>query len=77
MEGLVNHPTFKPVVFNTGRGILGWIAAFSASNEDRFVEVGLRAGDFLLSSQDETGCFSRNCYQNIPRVYNVRCSWAQ
>jgi uncharacterized protein YyaL (SSP411 family) len=70
--GVQNAP---PVVFNTGQVIFGLLAAYGQTAREEFLRAACRAGDFLLSCQDESGCFVRHTYKGIPHTYNTRTAW--
>ncbi len=77
MAGRVTE-TPRPAVFNTGQVLLGWAAVFETSAEARFKEAGLKAGEWLLTTQAPGGEFVRG---NSPMadsdstVYNVKAAW--
>jgi hypothetical protein len=66
----------QPVVFNTGQVIFGLLAAHQRTARKEFLAAACRAGDFLLSCQDESGCFVRHTYRGIPHAYNTRTAWS-
>jgi hypothetical protein len=71
--GVQNAP---PVVFNTGQVIFGLLAVYRQTGGKEFLRGACRAGDFLLSCQDESGCFVRHTYKGIPHTYNTRTAWS-
>jgi hypothetical protein len=71
--GVQNAP---PVVFNTGQVIFGLLAVYRQTGNEEFLTAACRAGDFLLSCQDEGGCFVRHTYYGIPHTYNTRTAWS-
>ena len=64
-----------PVVFDTGMILLGFNALICETGENRFREAGQRAAEFLVSCQDDTGCFVRNLSNGVLHAYNVRTAW--
>ncbi len=69
----------RPAVFNTGQVVLGWLAAYRVSSDQRFLEMAERSAAFLLDSLDTRGAFSRNLSPltgSGPKVYNTRAAWA-
>ena len=57
-EGGVGHWTGSdsgPIVFDTGQVIFGWIAAYDAIGDDRYLRAAVRAGDWLVAVQDPSG----------------------
>ena len=66
----------KPVVFNTGQILHGFNALILRRKRQDLVPHARRAGDFLVSSVDETGSFVRNEHYDLAHAYNVRSAWA-
>ena len=66
----------EPVVFNTGQILHGFNALILRRGQQHLVPHARRAADFLLSSADETGSFTRNEHYNMVHAYNVRTAWA-
>jgi hypothetical protein len=66
----------KPVVFNTGQILHGFNALILRRGRQDLVPHARRAGDFLVTSADETGSFVRNEHYDMAHAYNVRSAWA-
>lgn len=66
----------KPIVFNTGQILHGFNALILRRGRQDLVPHARRAGDFLVSSADETGSFVRNEHFDMAHTYNVRSAWA-
>jgi hypothetical protein len=66
----------KPIVFNTGQILHGFNALILRRGRQDLVPYARRAGDFLVSSADETGSFVRNEHYDMVHAYNVRSAWA-
>jgi hypothetical protein len=66
----------KPIVFNTGQILHGFNALILRRGRQDLVPHARRAGDFLVSSADETGSFVRNEHYDLVHSYNVRSAWA-
>jgi len=66
----------RPVIFNTGMVLLGLNALFDRTREKRYLDSGIRAGQFLVQCLDENGCFVRNLHDDLIHTYNVRAAWA-
>jgi hypothetical protein len=66
----------KPIVFNTGQILHGFNALILRQGRQDLVPNARRAGNFLVSSADDTGSFVRNEHYDIPHAYNVRTAWA-
>ncbi|HEV7230849.1 MAG TPA: beta-L-arabinofuranosidase domain-containing protein [Bacteroidia bacterium] len=58
------------VVFNTGQVIRGLISAYQQTNEKRFLDGACKAADWLCSIQESDGCWKKNAFMNVPRVYD-------
>lgn len=77
MAGTLNDSP-EPAVFNTGQVMLGWGALVERFGTPRFRESATRAGEWLLSNQDQDGAWSQG---NSPfasaeaTVYNVKAAW--
>ena len=65
-----------PRVFNTGQVLLGLLAAARELEDERYLDAARRAGDWLVSVQDDDGCWRRFTFNDIPHTYNVRVAWA-
>jgi SAM-dependent methyltransferase len=78
MGGTVDRlPT--PAVFNTGQVILGWLRAHQETGADRYLQAAVAAGQFLLRTQRDDGCWrgGNSSYANpATTTYNARVGWA-
>lgn len=66
----------EPIVFNTGQVLHGLNSLYKITGELKYLEGGLKAGEFLVSCMDESGCFVRHLHNNIVHAYNSRTAWA-
>jgi uncharacterized protein YyaL (SSP411 family) len=66
----------KPLVFNTGQNIFGFLRTHRETKEKKYLDCALKAGDFLTANIDEKGIWNRYLHHNIPHTYNSRTSWA-
>ena len=66
----------KPLVFDTGQVIFGWVRVYKETGESRYKDAAERAGGWLVDVQDEDGCWRRFTFNRIPHAYNVRVAWA-
>lgn len=66
----------QPIVFNTGQILHGLNALVYRAGMDELRPSAVRAGDFLIASMDDSGCFVRNVSNGIIHAYNVRTAWA-
>jgi len=65
-----------PVIFNQGQILHGLVAGYTSLNRQDCLEAGLRAGRWLVTQQDEDGCYRRFEHNGVPHVYNTRAIWA-
>jgi hypothetical protein len=56
--------------------IFGLLAVYCQTGRKEFLRAACRGGDFLLSCQDNSGCFVRHTYHEIPHTYNTRTAWS-
>ncbi|HVN55454.1 MAG TPA: hypothetical protein VMT46_14055 [Anaerolineaceae bacterium] len=79
-EGGVAHwrsnSVSKPVVFDTGQVIFGWLAAYQVSKDERYLKVAQKAGDWLVTIQDPSGAWIQNQHLNVTKVIDTRVAWA-
>ena len=66
----------RPVIFNTGQIMHGMIAGYSEFGRTDCLQAAVRAGHWLVSQQDEDGCWRRFEHNDVPHVYNTRAAWA-
>lgn len=79
MGGTVDT-TPTPAIFNTGQVLFGWIRAYHETGTERYLASALKAGDFLLKSQDRDGAWRKNlsayASATMPSyTYNTRSAW--
>ena len=74
--GHYGEPGSKPVVFNTGQIIHGLLAGALRLDRPECLAAAVRAGCWLVSQQDEDGCWRRSQHNDIPHTYDTRASWA-
>jgi uncharacterized protein YyaL (SSP411 family) len=79
-EGAVVHwqaeNAVRPVVFDTGQVIFGWLAAYQASNNPVYLQAAKRAGDWLVETQDASGAWKRYQHLDVVKVIDTRVAWA-
>jgi hypothetical protein len=61
-------------VFNTGQVILGWLALFERTHDQRYLDAAVRAGDYLVRLQEDDGAWRRDTYCGA-RTYHARTDW--
>jgi len=78
-EGAVRHwggRDHRPIVFDTGQVIFGWLAAYGVTRDDRFLRAALRAGEWLISAQDPSGAWYQFQYLDVAKAIDTRVAWA-
>ena len=78
-DGAVVHwanPSSQPIVFDTGQVLFGWLAAYSASQDARYLEAATRAGNWLTSIQDASGAWVTHQHLGIVKTIDSRVAWA-
>lgn len=78
-EGGVAHwadPNPYPIVFDTGQVMFGWLAAFEASNDARYLNAAARGGNWLVSIQHASGSWKENQHLGVEKVIDTRVVWA-
>jgi uncharacterized protein YyaL (SSP411 family) len=65
-----------PIVFDTGQVIFGWLAAFDASGDERYLRAAVCAGNWLTSIQDPSGSWKEGQYLGVEKVIDTRVAWA-
>lgn len=78
-EGAVVHwadPSSQPIVFDTGQVLFGWLAAYSASQDARYLEAAARAGNWLTSIQDRSGAWVKHQHLGVVKTIDSRVAWA-
>lgn len=78
-EGGVAHwtdPSSTPVVFDTGQVMFGWLAAYEASGDGRYLSAARRAGDWLVAVQHPSGGWKGYQHLGVEKVIDTRVAWA-
>jgi hypothetical protein len=78
-EGGVAHwanPRSYPIVFDTGQVIFGWLAAFEATRDERYLRAAMRAGNWLISAQHPSGAWRDYQHLDVEKVIDTRVAWA-
>lgn len=65
-----------PIVFDTGQVMFGWLAAFEATRDERYLQAAIRAGDWLVSIQDKSGSWKKYQHLGVEKVIDTRVAWA-
>ncbi len=66
----------KPIIFNTGQNMLGFIRAYAETKNKKYLDNAKRAADFLVLSTDAEGVWDKNLHRGLKHTINSRCSWA-
>lgn len=74
--GHFGEPGSRPVIFNTGQIMHGMVAGYVELGRAECLEAAVKAGKWMLGSQDEDGCWRRNVHNGVPHTYNTRAAWA-
>jgi uncharacterized protein YyaL (SSP411 family) len=78
-DGAVVHwanGSLQPVVFDTGQVLFGWLAAYDASGDERYLEAATRAGNWLAGIQDDSGAWTKYQHLGVVKVIDTRVAWA-
>jgi prenyltransferase beta subunit len=62
-------------VFNTGQALCGLLRAFRETGNDAYLNAASRAGDWLVSVQNENGTWNRFEYHQRPHAYHTEVDW--
>ena len=78
MASVVGRPDPRPVVFNTGQVIFGWLAAYRETKDTRYMTASTRASHWLLEKlgDHDTWDSHGNMGADLAHTYNVRTCWA-
>ncbi len=66
----------KPVIFNTGQIMHGMLAGYLTFERDQCLKAAVKAGKWMLSKQDDDGCWRTSVHNDTPHTYNTRAAWA-
>lgn len=69
-------PDARPVVFDTGQVLFGWLAAYESSGEARYLDTAAQVGSWLAEVQDGSGAWLRFQHLDTPKVIDTRVAWA-
>lgn len=70
-EGGYEGANQPPVVFNTGQVIRGMIRSHEETGEAKYLDAAVRAADWIVSSQEPDGSWTRANYRQLKRVYDA------
>jgi len=63
-----------PRVFNTGQVMLGWLALYKETQDEKYLQGLRKAADFLVSNLEPDGAWVKNTFQGS-KVYHSRVAW--
>ena len=78
-EGGVGHwrnSESGPIVFDTGQVMFGWLAAFDATHDERYLKAAARGADWLVSVQHPSGSWKDHQHLGVEKVIDTRVAWA-
>jgi uncharacterized protein YyaL (SSP411 family) len=67
-----------PAVFNSGQVLFGWIAAYAATNDERYADAATHAAEWLTNVQDQDGAWRRHLSlltTSSVQAYNARSAF--
>jgi len=62
-------------VFDTGQVLFGWLAAWEATEDQRYRTALVKAADWLISCQEPAGFWQENQFGGHRKVWDVRVAW--
>ncbi|MZP29459.1 methyltransferase domain-containing protein [Heliobacterium undosum] len=78
-EGGAGEPVgvfgLRPRVFNTAQVLLGWMALWRETEDDKYLRSARKAADWIVASQEEDGRWVRNTYSGDMKAYKSRVAW--
>lgn len=66
----------RPLVFNTGQNLFGFLRTYRETGRERYLDAAVRAGDFLVGCTGRDGVWNRALHHDLPHTYNARTAWA-
>jgi len=76
-NGAIKDSRFRDeMVFDTGQVLFGYLQAYAATEDDRFLSAAARAGNWLVDVQSEDGAWRSHAYLGIPHTYYSRVAWS-
>jgi hypothetical protein len=66
----------KPVIFDTGQVLFGFLSGFIETHEEEFLVCARKCGSWLQSMQDPDGKWSKYEFMEQLHTYNTRVAWA-
>ncbi len=69
-EGQYEGDKKPSVVFNTGQVIRGMISSYKETKNEKYLNAAIRAGDWIVNTQDEDGSWTSTNFKQMKRVYD-------
>lgn len=63
-------------VLDTGQAILGLVRAFDETQDEKYKDAAVKAGEWLVELQEEDGTWKRHTSDGEPRTYYTRVAWS-
>ncbi len=65
-----------PEVFDTGQCLQGLVRCYKETKHDEYLSSAVKAGDWLVSVQDNDGAWRKHSFNGIPHTYYTRVAIA-
>lgn len=73
--GTLDDPEI-PMIFDTGQVLHGLIRTYNETKDNKYANAAIRAGDFLVETQDRDGAWRNFTWNNIAHAYHTRVAWS-
>jgi len=70
-----NITSIKKKIFNTGQIIIGLISLYKQTNEKKYLESAIEAGNWIVTNQEIDGSWQKFITLKTPKTYYSRVSW--
>jgi len=70
-EGSYDGDGKPSVVFNSGQVIRGMVRTYLETKEERFLVAATKCADWIVSTQDEDGSWTKTNFKQMKRVYDT------
>ena len=78
MAGTIDADPVVPTIFNTGQNLFGWIAAYKATDDEKYLSAAIKAASWMAEAQNENGVWTKfhSPFAKYEiNTYNVRSAW--
>ena len=65
----MSNGSSKPVIFDTGQVLFGWIKAYEVTSDERYKTAAYKAANWLADCQDDDGAWRK--YQHLNQVKTI------